>query len=72
MHDTIVPLQERLEEAHKRNASRRKTAGMDAREIARIDAAIARLQAELFAPLGLDPDAVTSEFIDQYDDDAGR
>lgn len=72
MHDTIVPLQERLEEAHKRNASRRKTAGMDTREMARIDAAIAKLQAELFAPIGLDPDAVTSEFIDQYDARAGR
>ena len=72
MHDTIVPLQERLDEAHKRNAARRKTAGIDAGEIARIDAAILALQAELFAPIGLDPDAVTSEFIDQYDATAGR
>lgn len=72
MHHTIVPLQERLDEAHRRNAARRKASGMAASEIARIDAAIFELQAELFSPIGLDPDAVTGEFIDQYDAKAGR
>ncbi len=72
MHDVIVPLQTRLDEAHRRNAFRRKAAGIDLAEIARIDAAIFELQAELFAPIGLDPDAVTGEFIDQYDASAGR
>jgi uncharacterized protein len=72
MHDRIVPLQERLDEAHYRNAARRKAAGIDPAEIARVDAAIFALQAELFAPIGLDPDAVTAEFIDQYDPKAGR
>jgi HD superfamily phosphohydrolase YqeK len=67
MHDQIVPLPERLEEAHRRNAVRRKAAGIDPAEIARIDAAIIELEAELFAPTGLDPNAVTSEFIDEYD-----
>jgi len=72
MHDVIVPLQERLDEAHRRNVARRKAAGIDPAEIARVDAAIFELQVELFGPIGLDPDAVTSEFIDQYDPEVGR
>jgi len=72
MHDQIVPLQERLDEAHNRNAARRKASGIDFAEIERIDAAIFDLQAELFSLIGLDPDAVTGEFIDQYDAKAGR
>jgi len=72
MHDQIVPLPERLEEAHRRNAARRKAAGIDPAEIERIDAAILELEAELFAPTGLDPNAVTSEFIDEYSVSIGR
>jgi hypothetical protein len=62
MHDTIVPLRVRLEEAHRRHAARRTTTLSDA-EIVAIDAAILRLVAEIFAPLGLDPDSVTSETV---------
>lgn len=62
MHDTIVPLRVRLDEAHKRHAARRTTTLTDA-EIATVDAAILALEAEIFAPLGLDPDSVTSETI---------
>jgi hypothetical protein len=40
MHDRIVPLRARLAEAHKRNASRRRRAGLDDELIARVDAAI--------------------------------
>jgi len=64
MHDTIVPLQERLDEAHKRNAARRKASGPDGLDIAKIDAAIFALEAEIFAPLGLNPNGVTPELID--------
>jgi putative nucleotidyltransferase with HDIG domain len=66
MHDKIVPLRERLEDAHKRHAARRKAADIDLAEIARVDAAIVELEAELFALIGLDPNAVTAEFIDNY------
>lgn len=66
MHDRIVPLQERLDEAHERNAARRKAAGFDDADIARIDAAIFALEAEIFGVTGLDADAVTSEFIEAY------
>jgi hypothetical protein len=66
MHDQIVPLQERLDEAHKRNAAKRKASGIDPAQIACVDAAIVALEAELFDLIGLDPDAVTAEFIDNY------
>ncbi len=66
MHDKIVPLIERLNEAHKRHAARRKDAGIDPAEIARVDAAIVALEAELFDLIGLDPNVVTAEFIDNY------
>lgn len=66
MHDKIVPLPERLAEAHQRNATRRKAAGIDPAEIARVDAAIIELEAELFAPTGLNPNLVTAEFIDSF------
>jgi HD superfamily phosphohydrolase YqeK len=66
MHDKIVPLRERLDEAHKRNAAKRRAAGIDPDQIARVDAAIVELEAELFDLIGLDPNAVTAEFIDSY------
>ncbi|MEN6337712.1 MAG: HD domain-containing protein [Phycisphaerales bacterium] len=66
MHDKIVPLMERLNEAHARNANKRKAAGIDPAEIARVDGAIVELEAELFDLIGLDPNAVTAEFIDSY------
>jgi len=72
MHDKIVPLLERLDEAHKRHAARRKAGAIDMAEIARVDAAIVKLEAELFAPTGLDPNAVTAEFIDEHNAAAGR
>lgn len=66
MHDKIVPLRERLAEAHARNAVKRKAAGIDPAEVARIDAAIVAMETEIFDLIGLDPDAVTAEFIDNY------
>jgi hypothetical protein len=66
MHDTIVPLRARLDEAHRRNAARRKAAGFDAADIIQIDAAIFALEAELFDVIALEPDAVTSDFIEAY------
>ena len=67
MHDAIVPLRERLDEAHSRNAARRKAAGFDDAEIEEIDAAIFALEAELFDVIALEPNAVTSEWIDACD-----
>jgi len=69
MHDKIVSLRQRLEDAHRRHAALRQAAGIDDAQIARIDEAIFELEAELFGPTGLDPDAVTSELIDKCGSD---
>jgi uncharacterized protein len=62
MHDNIVPLRVRLDEAHKRHAARKATTLSDA-DILAIDAAILRLEAEIFARIGLDPDTVISAIV---------
>jgi uncharacterized protein len=64
MHDSIVPLQKRLDEAHQRNAARRKAAGPDGPDTAKIDAAVFALEAEIFRPLGLNPQSITAELIE--------
>jgi hypothetical protein len=67
MHDRIVPLRTRLAEAHKRNASRRRRAGLDDELIARVDAVIFALEAEIFDLIGIEPDSVTDEFIEPFE-----
>jgi len=73
MHDTIVPLKERLDEAHRRSALAQVQAGVprDMDMEARVDALIFKLEAEIFAPIGLDPDEVTNATINQDAADAG-
>jgi len=74
MHDRIVSLKERLEEAHKRyddwgraNAH----SSLDSFDYAqdktvKIDRLIYKLEKEIFDKIGLDPLAVTDKFIDSY------
>ena len=68
MHDRIVPLKERLDEAHERSALIQAQAGkprrVDMEE--KVDAEIFRLEEEIFSQIGLDPDDVTDELIDGY------
>lgn len=66
MHDTIVPLKERLEEAHQRSALVQTKAGAprNTEMETKVDAQIFKLEAEIFDPLGLDPDKVTDAYID--------
>ena len=68
MHDTIVPLRERLEEAHRRSgivlAKAGKQRDTDTEE--KVDALIFALEKEIFAPLHFAPDEITAEFIDAY------
>lgn len=61
MHDKIVSLKERLEEAHKRNAPRPKA--QDKIDTAKIDRLIYKLEEEIFDKAGMDPLEVTAEFI---------
>jgi len=65
MHDKIVSLKQRLEEAHKRNAPRPKAQGVI--NPAKIDRLIYKLEEEIFSKIKLNPDEVTSDFIDSYD-----
>ncbi len=68
MHDRIVPLKERLEEAHRRSAAILAKAGkprpIDTEK--EVDALIFLLEEEIFREIGLDPDEVIDEFIDRY------
>jgi 5'-deoxynucleotidase YfbR-like HD superfamily hydrolase len=61
MHDRIVPLKQRLEEAHKRNAPRPKAQG-DINP-AKIDRLIYKLEKEIFDKIDLDPLAVTADLV---------
>ena len=66
MHDQIVPLQQRLDEAHARSAA---TYGTDAerdKRIARIDALIFEMEKEIFDEIGIEPDLVDDQFIDRF------
>ena len=68
MHDRIVPLKDRLEEAHQRSAlafpttDRAHRAAMEKK----VDASIFQLEAEIFSRIGLCPDEVTDALIDGY------
>ncbi len=72
MHDRIVPLKERLEEAHQRSAlvlAREGKARCPQTEEA-VDARIFELEAEIFNAIGLSPDNVTEELIARCSGDA--
>jgi len=68
MHEKIVPLKERLEEAHRRSAIVLAQASqpqhVDVEK--KVDALIFQLEDEIFRQIGLDPDDVTDESIDRY------
>ncbi len=60
MHDRIVPLKERLEEAHRRNVPQRNCANQAKLDSERIDAAIFELEREILDKIGLEPHEVTA------------
>ncbi len=66
MHDKIVPLKDRLEDGHKRNAFSHGANPQSKINMAKVDGLIYRLEKEIFEKIGLDPTAVTDEFIDLY------
>jgi HD superfamily phosphohydrolase YqeK len=74
MHDTIVPLKERLEEAHQRSAAAMAKAGrprsVEMEKV--VDARIFALEAEIFGIVGLAPDDVTEELIESQSTSAKR
>jgi HD superfamily phosphohydrolase YqeK len=66
MHDKIVPLEERLTEAHKRNALFYGTEAQCKIITAKVDPLIYSLEMEIFDEIGLSPLDITDEFIDSF------
>lgn len=66
MHDKIVTLKERLDEAHQRNIHLRQTKGQNNIDVDKVDRLIFELEQEIFAKIGLSPVEVTEEFIDSH------
>ena len=66
MHETIVPLKERLAEGHKRNVLSHDSEAKSKINIARVDPLIYEMEKEIFDKIGLNPNEVTHEFIDSY------
>jgi uncharacterized protein len=70
MHDRIVSLKERLEEAHKRNIHLHKRHAQSDVNTSKVDPLIFKLEEEIFSKIDLNPLEVTNEFIDSYLSDA--
>jgi hypothetical protein len=66
MHETIVPLKERLAEGHKRNVLSHGSAAQSKTNTAKVDPMIEEMEKEIFNKIALDPLEVTEEFIDSY------
>jgi hypothetical protein len=66
MHDVIVPLQERLDEAHARSAAMHGTSKEREEKIAVIDALIFEMEKEIFDEIGIEADLVDDRFIDSF------
>jgi len=60
MHHRIVPLKERLEEAHRRNAAEQNCKSQAKLDTEQIDAAIFELERQIFDKIGLEPDEITA------------
>ena len=66
MHDTIVPLKDRLAEGHKRNVFSHGSEAKSKINTAKVDPLIYEMEKEIFNKIALDPLEVTDEFIDSY------
>jgi uncharacterized protein len=64
MHDRIVPLKRRLEEAHKRNTLLHDSTAQSKLKTAKVDRLIFKLEEEIFGKIGMNPLEVTDGFID--------
>jgi uncharacterized protein len=66
MHETIVPLKDRLAEGHKRNIFQHGSAAQSKINTSKVDPLIFQMEKEIFEKIGLDPLEVTEEFIDTH------
>jgi hypothetical protein len=73
MHEKIVPLQERLDEGHRRSAAARRKAGLHCNiDTEKIDALIVELEREIFEAIGIKPDEVDDAVIERDEKDRGE
>ncbi len=66
MHDRIVPVRQRLEEAHQRNVHLHGSEEKCRINTTKVDPLIYAMEKEIFAIVGLVPDEVDDKFIDNY------
>ncbi len=66
MHDKIVPLEERLTDAHKRNVFFYKTEAQSKIITAKVDPLIYSMEKEIFDEIDFNPNQITDEFIDSF------
>jgi len=66
MHDVIVPLRQRLEEAHARSAAIHGTSLDREERIAVIDELIFKMEKEIFDEIHIEADSVDDQFIDSF------
>lgn len=66
MHDEIVPLKTRLNDAHKRNIHLHATQHRPKTDTDKVDGLIHKLEEEIFSKTGLNPTEITDKFIDSY------
>ena len=66
MHDRIVPLKDRLKEAHERNARLRRMRAQSKISTTEVDSLIFKLEEEIFSRIALTPAEVTNEIIESY------
>jgi uncharacterized protein len=66
MHETIVPLKDRLAEGHKRNIFQHGSAAQSKINTDKVDPLIFQMEREIFEKIGLDPLEVTEEYIDSH------
>ena len=72
MHETIVPLKERLAEGHKRNVFSHGSAAQSKINTTKVDPLIYEMEKRIFEKIGLDPPEVTHDFIDSYSTNDNR
>ena len=66
MHDTIMPLKQRLAEGHKRNAYQHGSVAQSKINTSKVDPLIYEMEKEIFEKIGLDPLEVTEDFINSH------
>jgi hypothetical protein len=64
MQDKVVPLAERLQEAHRRNIHLRKAQAQSSVDIEKVDSLIFEMEQEIFSEIDLDPTEITDELIE--------